>query len=67
MHSELYQTSKMELLWKCLIWYYEYTLESVYASDIQGSEYAWVSMLFDNARICLNRAEVEPKITVQDN
>ena len=57
----------MELLWKCLISYHEYTLESVYASDIQGSEYAWVSMLFDNARICLNRPEAEPKITAQDN
>ena len=30
-HSELYQTSKIDLLWKCLIWYYEYTLESEYA------------------------------------
>ena len=29
-HSELYQLFKMELLWKCLIWYYEYTLESEY-------------------------------------
>ena len=25
-HSELYQTSKMELWMKCLIWYYEYVL-----------------------------------------
>ena len=30
-HSELYQTSKMELSWKCLIWYYENTLEPEYA------------------------------------
>ena len=29
-HSEQYQTSKMELLWKYLIWYYEYTLVSEY-------------------------------------
>ena len=27
-HSELYQMSKMELLWKYLIWYYEYALKS---------------------------------------
>ena len=44
---------KMELLWKCLIWYYEYTLESEYillricqdskyARDTQGSEFTWV-------------------------
>ena len=30
-HSELYQKSKKELLQKCLVWYYEYTLESEYA------------------------------------
>ena len=30
-HLELYQTCKTELLWKCLIWYYEYTLEPEYA------------------------------------
>ena len=29
-HSELYQTSKMELLRKCLIWYYEYAFEYEY-------------------------------------
>ena len=28
---ELYQSSKTELLWKCLIWCFEYTLESEYA------------------------------------
>ena len=35
---------------------------------VQGSRF-WicVSMLLDNAWICLNRPEAEPKITVQDN
>ena len=51
-HSELHQTSMTELLWKCLIWYYEYTVESEYALWIcqgfeyakgtQCSEYAWI-------------------------
>ena len=30
-HSGLYQTSEMELMRKCLIWYYEYTLGSEYS------------------------------------
>ena len=30
-HAELYQTSRMELLWKYLIWYCENALESEYA------------------------------------
>ena len=33
-HSELYQTSKMEPLKKCLIWYYQYILK--YEYDLSG-------------------------------
>ena len=36
---------------------------SEYTKDTQGSEYA--SMLLNNARICLNMLEAEPRITVQ--
>ena len=36
---------------------------SEYASDTQGSEYAF--MLLNNARICLNMPEAEPKVPVQ--
>ena len=51
-HSELYQTSKMEFLWKCSIfWIYHgvwicFVIRicqgSECARDTQGSEYAWV-------------------------
>ena len=34
-HSELYHTSKMEILRKCLIWYYQYILKSKY--DTSGT------------------------------
>ena len=36
---------------------------SEYTRDTQGSEYA--CMLLNNARICLNMSEAEPKIIVQ--
>ena len=54
----------MELLWKCLMWYYEYTMESEYAlwygyyeyvRDTQGSEYTLVCswIMFEFVWICL--------------
>ena len=64
-HSELYQTFKIDLfnmvLWIYLgIWICQ---GSKYTRDAHYFEYACI--LLNNARICLNMPEAEPKTTVQ--